>query len=275
MKNYDEVTHDLLERRDRYVAEQKKKRKRMMGVVSSICCFCLVALIGVGVWRSGMLTTPPTILDNNSTITNNHSEANQTTPSNQGVEQNIPPTNSQGDAPSNPAVTDPPVASQTTPSNPSNPSEDPGGKPNAVEQSKVVNYQDAKNLFGHPIIECLENNFINYEIIMISQHADGDGFYLGVKYIFSDGEITLIDQDRLNASVCGDEEQTQDRIKYNGHTFFVAKENFLSESDSKIQIWYCPKMEKGLGIGIAYSALFDKSVDQTKIMDLILNLEIK
>ncbi len=29
MKNYDEVTNDLLERRDRYVAGQKKKRKRI------------------------------------------------------------------------------------------------------------------------------------------------------------------------------------------------------------------------------------------------------
>lgn len=28
MKNYDELTNDLLERRDRYVADQKKKRKK-------------------------------------------------------------------------------------------------------------------------------------------------------------------------------------------------------------------------------------------------------
>ena len=30
MKSYDELTNDLLERRDRYVADQKKKRKRVM-----------------------------------------------------------------------------------------------------------------------------------------------------------------------------------------------------------------------------------------------------
>ena len=29
MKNYDETTNGLLERRDRYVADQKKKRKRV------------------------------------------------------------------------------------------------------------------------------------------------------------------------------------------------------------------------------------------------------
>lgn len=60
MKNYDELTNDLLERRDRYVADQKKKRKRVMGVATSLCCFCLVALLGFGMWQDGMFnTTPP------------------------------------------------------------------------------------------------------------------------------------------------------------------------------------------------------------------------
>lgn len=60
MKSYDELTNDLLERRDRYVADQKKKRKRVMGVATSLCCFCLVALLGFGMWQGGMFnTTPP------------------------------------------------------------------------------------------------------------------------------------------------------------------------------------------------------------------------
>ena len=60
MKNYDELTNDLLERRDRYVADQKKKRKRVMGVATSLCCFCLVALLGFGMWQGGMFNiTPP------------------------------------------------------------------------------------------------------------------------------------------------------------------------------------------------------------------------
>lgn len=44
MKNYDEITHDLLERRDLYLAEQKAKRKRMMGVVIFHGCFSLFLL---------------------------------------------------------------------------------------------------------------------------------------------------------------------------------------------------------------------------------------
>lgn len=59
MKNYDELTNDLLERRDRYVADQKKKRKRVVSVATSLCCFCLVALLGFSVWQGGMFNTAP------------------------------------------------------------------------------------------------------------------------------------------------------------------------------------------------------------------------
>lgn len=57
MKNYDEITHDLLERRDRYITEQNKKRKRRISVAAPICCFCLVALLGIGMWQGGMFRT--------------------------------------------------------------------------------------------------------------------------------------------------------------------------------------------------------------------------
>ncbi len=60
MKNYDKLTNDLLERRDRYVTNQKKKRKTVINVATSFCCVCLVALLGFGMWQGGMLnTTPP------------------------------------------------------------------------------------------------------------------------------------------------------------------------------------------------------------------------
>ena len=60
MKSYDEVTNNLLKRRDRYVADQKKKRKSLMSVATSLCCLCLVALLGFGMWQGGMFnTTPP------------------------------------------------------------------------------------------------------------------------------------------------------------------------------------------------------------------------
>ena len=243
----------------------------------AVCC-CLIAVLSIGVWRSGMLTTPTITLDNNSTISDNHGEGDQSNPT----------ANSQGNNPSNPAVTDPPAPSQTTPNNPSNPGSDtPSGNPsgdtpsggtpggdgaNAVLQEKVVNYQEAKDIFGHSIVECFESNFVNYTVGIVSPNGDGNGYCESVNYNFTNGQITLIDQDRMNSFVFSDS-GLYDKIEYSGQTFFVTKENYLS--DSRSEIWYCPKMESVFGVGIVYSAHFDKSVDQAKIIDLILNLEIK
>lgn len=56
MKNYEELTQELLLRRDRYVAEQKKRRK---AVIASLCCVCVVALVGFGLWKSGTYHPAP------------------------------------------------------------------------------------------------------------------------------------------------------------------------------------------------------------------------
>ena len=100
MKNYDEVTNDLLERRDRYVAEQKKKRKRVMGVATSLCCFCLVALLGFGMWQGGMFnTTPPinggeqTLNGDNGNTTQNEDTGLDNNKQNQGGQTSTPTNN--------------------------------------------------------------------------------------------------------------------------------------------------------------------------------------
>lgn len=48
MKSYEEVTNDLLERRDRYVARQKENRRKLTVLASSLGCFALVAVLGLG-----------------------------------------------------------------------------------------------------------------------------------------------------------------------------------------------------------------------------------
>lgn len=64
MKSCDEMVNSLLERRDRYAAEQEQKRKALTRTVTSMCCVCLVALLGFGVWQGGMLNNqPPATLD--------------------------------------------------------------------------------------------------------------------------------------------------------------------------------------------------------------------
>lgn len=76
MKNYDELTNDLLERRDRYVADKKRKRKRAMGVATSLCCFCLVALLGFGMWQGGVFDAKPPVITGEQTLDGDNSNSN-------------------------------------------------------------------------------------------------------------------------------------------------------------------------------------------------------
>lgn len=58
MKNCDEMVNSLFERREQYVAQQTKRRKVFVGTVASMCCVCLVTMVGLGIWQSGMFHTP-------------------------------------------------------------------------------------------------------------------------------------------------------------------------------------------------------------------------
>ena len=53
MKNSNEMFNSLLERRDRYIAEQRRRRKAVVRAVTPVCCFCFAVMIGVGIWRFG------------------------------------------------------------------------------------------------------------------------------------------------------------------------------------------------------------------------------
>ncbi len=69
MKNCDEMVNSLLERREQYVAEQKRKRRVITRTATSMCCVCLVALLSFGIWQSGLLdTTPPATLNDSINI---------------------------------------------------------------------------------------------------------------------------------------------------------------------------------------------------------------
>ena len=69
MKNCDEMVNSLLERRERYIAEQKRKRKVIIRTVTTMSGVCLVVLLSFGVWESGRYdTTPPVTLDDSINI---------------------------------------------------------------------------------------------------------------------------------------------------------------------------------------------------------------
>lgn len=69
MKSCDEMVNSLLERREQYVAEQKREKKVLTRTVTSMFCVCLVSLLGFGMWQSGIFnTTPPAKLDDSINI---------------------------------------------------------------------------------------------------------------------------------------------------------------------------------------------------------------
>ena len=49
MKDYEEMAKSVLNRRDVYVAERKKHMKKLVSIGS---CFCLIRLMGVGIWHT-------------------------------------------------------------------------------------------------------------------------------------------------------------------------------------------------------------------------------
>jgi len=62
MKNTNEMVNSLLERRERYETKQKRKISIVTRTVTSMCCLCLIVLLGFGVWQRGLFTkTPPAI----------------------------------------------------------------------------------------------------------------------------------------------------------------------------------------------------------------------
>lgn len=54
MKNYKEMADSVFQRSNEIIAENKRKRKNLIGITSAVSCICLVALIGFGGVKSGL-----------------------------------------------------------------------------------------------------------------------------------------------------------------------------------------------------------------------------
>ena len=64
MKNYEEVTYGLLKRRDRYLAEKRRKKQKIIAITMPIFCFSLVAILSAGIWyASAQQSAPPISMD--------------------------------------------------------------------------------------------------------------------------------------------------------------------------------------------------------------------
>mgnify|MGYP001092879686 FL=1 len=84
MKNYNEIANDLFERRDKCIAEQKARRKTITRITTSVCSFILVALLGIGVWQSGLFNSIITPLNTDDPAISGGQHPSTEDPSNEG-----------------------------------------------------------------------------------------------------------------------------------------------------------------------------------------------
>lgn len=68
MKNYNEMANDVLRRIGEHETEQRNRRKNMKKVILPICCFCLVAILGIGMWQGEYFSKAPSVDIEDSTV---------------------------------------------------------------------------------------------------------------------------------------------------------------------------------------------------------------
>ena len=76
MKNYNEMANDVLRRIGEHETAQRNRRKTVSRIVTPLCCFCLVALLGFGMWQGGMFGTTPPAISGEQTLSGDNSNAN-------------------------------------------------------------------------------------------------------------------------------------------------------------------------------------------------------
>ncbi len=60
MKNSEEITNRLLERRELYLTEKKRKRKIITAIGTAACCIGIIAIAGIGLSEKNLFTPPVT-----------------------------------------------------------------------------------------------------------------------------------------------------------------------------------------------------------------------
>ena len=98
MKNYNEMANDVLRRIEEHKTVQRNRRKTISRIVTPLCCFCLVALLGFGMWQGGMFEATPPAISGEQTLNGDNTNPNESTglnnnPQNQGGQTDAPNNN--------------------------------------------------------------------------------------------------------------------------------------------------------------------------------------
>lgn len=79
-----------------------------------------------------------------------------------------------------------------------------------------LSYKEAKERFGHPIVECKSPDFVGYYVSYAKGEIRPEQCYW-VTYKFKNGEIKLIDDSRVVGTISYEQYK---KHKYNGDTFY-------------------------------------------------------
>ena len=146
------------------------------------------------------------------------------------------------------------------------PNKSQSGTPMGVYTELSVGYEEAKERFAHPVVQCFDSDFVGYKVGVVSQNGNismDRAFCWDMTYEFTNGLVYIQDQDRSAGKIANNGIEQYD---YCGRTF-VREESY---DNGRIIIGCYPTDMEGLG----YRAEFDSSVDIYKIMDRIISLVI-
>lgn len=71
MKSYDEIANSIFERRDKYIAKQKRKKRIIISIVTTVICCCVVLITSFGLWKSGIFSNNIPVIDNSQNTSDN------------------------------------------------------------------------------------------------------------------------------------------------------------------------------------------------------------
>ena len=114
MKNADDNSNNRLEQREPYTEERQRKHAARMRILIPVCAACCVALLGLGIWKSGLLRkNPETNSTDNKTVqtTVTPGDRNNSTPTQCETNNTPAPTEP---APAEPTPTDIPLKLETS-----------------------------------------------------------------------------------------------------------------------------------------------------------------
>ena len=176
-----------------------------------------------------------------------------------------PPATEKPSLTTHPPVTEPPAARPYEPPiSPVVPA-DPGG-PGGVYSQISVSYEEARERFGHPIVQCTRGDFTGFKAAMVSQNGDitsERAFCLEVIYQFTDGYLAVRDNERFGSA----SPLSEETVEYNGRTFYIGQPEY---SYGQYYIGYFPSLEGG----IVYQGFFARDCDIYEKMDIIISLLI-